>query len=149
MITKILVAIDGSKISQKIVKYSIDLAKQTGASIVLLTVIDDSGLISQSVPANLSPSKVIEPLSHYLNRAAEKFINQAKSLCSKSKISCESRIRQGHPVKEILLEARKSKVDIIVLGSLGKSALESAVLGSVTYGVMHNNTKYPVLVIRK
>ncbi len=149
MISNILVATDGSKISQKAVKYSIELASQTGASITLLTVIDNSSLISQSMPAALSPSKVIEPIAHYLRRAAEKYIERATKVCVKSKVSCEGVIRQGHPVEEILREAKKSKADMIVLGSQGKSTLESAVLGSVTYGVIHNTTKYPVLVIRK
>ena len=41
MISKILVPIDGSKVSQKAAKYAIELAKQTGASLTLLSVIDN------------------------------------------------------------------------------------------------------------
>jgi nucleotide-binding universal stress UspA family protein len=52
-------------------------------------------------------------------------------------------------VEEILKEARKSRADLIVIGSHGRSAIKSAVLGSVTFGVIHKDTKFPVLVIRK
>ena len=46
-------------------------------------------------------------------------------------------------------EAEKSKVDLIVMGSHGQSALVAATLGSVTYGVMHKDTKIPVLVVKR
>jgi len=52
-------------------------------------------------------------------------------------------------VEEIVNEATKSKADLIVIGSHGKSALKAAVLGSVTYGVMHKDAKIPVLIVRR
>jgi nucleotide-binding universal stress UspA family protein len=52
-------------------------------------------------------------------------------------------------VEEIINEAVKSKVDLIVMGSQGRSALKAAFLGSVTFGVIHKDTKIPVLVVRK
>jgi nucleotide-binding universal stress UspA family protein len=55
----------------------------------------------------------------------------------------------GHPVEEIIKEAEKSKMDLIVIGSHGKSAIKAAVLGSVTFGVIHKETKIPVLVVRR
>jgi nucleotide-binding universal stress UspA family protein len=58
-------------------------------------------------------------------------------------------IRKGHPVEEIVNEATKSKVDLIVMGSHGKSALRAAILGSVTYGVLHEETKIPILIVRR
>jgi nucleotide-binding universal stress UspA family protein len=46
-------------------------------------------------------------------------------------------------------EAERSKVNLIIMGSHGRSALAAAVLGSVTYGVIHKDTKIPVLVVRQ
>jgi nucleotide-binding universal stress UspA family protein len=51
-------------------------------------------------------------------------------------------------VKEIVKEAKRSKADIIVMGSHGRSALSAAVLGSVSYGVIHNDKRIHVLVVR-
>jgi nucleotide-binding universal stress UspA family protein len=45
--------------------------------------------------------------------------------------------------------AEKSKVDLIVIGSHGQSALAAATLGSVTYGVIHKDTTIPILVVKK
>jgi nucleotide-binding universal stress UspA family protein len=52
-------------------------------------------------------------------------------------------------VEEIIKQAIKSKTDIIIMGSHGKSALKAAVLGSVTFEVLHKDTKFPVVVVRK
>jgi nucleotide-binding universal stress UspA family protein len=57
--------------------------------------------------------------------------------------------RAGHPIEEIIKEAERSKVDLIIIGSHGMSALKAALLGSVTFGVIHKDTKIPVLVVRR
>jgi nucleotide-binding universal stress UspA family protein len=56
--------------------------------------------------------------------------------------------RGGHPVDEIVKESKKSKADLIVMGSHGRSALSATVLGSVSYGVIHNDKHIHVLIVR-
>jgi len=148
MIKKILVAVAGSDIALKAVKYAVDMAKQTSAALILLNVIDDSAVIAQFIPAEISRVHIPQPIGQYMRGTAEKIIERAVTLCGKHKVKARGVIRHGRPVDEILGEARKSKADIIVIGSRGKGSIESAVLGSVTYGVIHKNTRYPVLVIR-
>jgi len=148
MISKILVATDDSKIAKKAVRHAADLAGQLKASIVLLSVIDDRALITQSIPLDMSQAQIMAPVDKYLRLAAGKYLEKAAALCREKRIKCRSVIRNGNPVHEIIKEAKKSKVDVIVMGSHGKGTFESAVLGSVTYGVIHKNSKYPVLVIR-
>ncbi|MEJ2695505.1 MAG: universal stress protein [Candidatus Sulfobium sp.] len=149
MITKILVATDGSKTAVNAVKYAADLARQTGAGVVLLSVIDKNSVIAQSIPAFSTPTHITESVEDYMRRAAEAYLSAAEKLCRKKGVEAGSIIRSGHPVEEIVKEAGKSKADLIVIGSQGKSALESAVLGSTTYGVIHSGTKTPVLVTKK
>lgn len=43
----------------------------------------------------------------------------------------------------------KSKVDLIVIGSHGKSALKTAVLGSITFEIINKETNLPVLIVRR
>ena len=149
MISKILVTTDGSETARKSVKYAVELAKQTGATITLLSVIDNSALIAKSIPAIASPTNIIEPVENYLSLAAEAYLKEAEKQCKKKGIKAKKIIRSGHSVEEIIKEAKRSKVDLIVMGSHGKSAIKTAVLGSVTFGVIHKDTKFPVLVIRK
>jgi len=148
MVSKLLVATDGSDTAWKAVKYAVGFAKQIGASITLLSVIDKSALIVQSIPVGMA-SNLIAPIDDYLQQAVEGYTQKAEKLCKKNGIKVKIVIRSGHPVEEIIKEAKRSKASIIVLGSHGKGMLESAVLGSITHGVIHNSTKHPVLVIRK
>jgi nucleotide-binding universal stress UspA family protein len=148
MISRILVPTDGSKASRKAVDYAIGLSRQTKASITILGVVDKGAFVAQSIPAHATPTHLRAPIEDYLNELTEAFVAEAVKRCKRKRLKPETVIRSGHPVKEILKEARRSKSDLIILGSHGKGALESAVLGSVTYELIHSDTRYPVLVIR-
>ena len=149
MISKILVPTDGSKTAQKAAMYAVDLAKQLKASIIILSVIDKRTFMGQTIPAEKTSKHVIEPIEDYLREAAEGYAGEIKKLCDKNGVQSKTVITKGHPVEEIVKEAKKSKADLIVMGSHGRSALAAAVLGSVAYGVMHKDTKIPVLVVKK
>jgi nucleotide-binding universal stress UspA family protein len=148
MISKILVPSDGSKTAQRAAAYAIDLAKQLGASIVALSVIDKRSFTAQTVPASETQRHTIEPVEDYLREAAEAYAGEIKKLCDQSGVESIISIKMGHPVEEIVKEAKKSKADLVVMGSQGRSALSATVLGSVSYGVIHNNTRIPVLIVR-
>jgi nucleotide-binding universal stress UspA family protein len=149
MISKILVPIDGSKVSQKAAKYAVELAKQTGASLTLLSVIDKRFIVGQSVSASASPTHLKESVEDYLKQSAQSSTDEIAKECKRKRIQYKAAIRKGHPVEEIVKEATKSKADLIIMGSHGKSALKAAVLGSVTYGVIHKDSKIPVLIVRR
>ena len=148
MISKILVPSDGSKTAQKAAAYAVDLAKQLKASIIVLSVIDQRSLIAQTVPASETPRHTIEPIEDYLKEAAEGYAGEIKKLCDKSGVASKISIKMGHPVEEIVKEAKRSKANLIVMGSHGRSALSATVLGSVSYGVIHNDKSIPVLIVR-
>jgi nucleotide-binding universal stress UspA family protein len=149
MISKILVPTDGSKAAQKAARYAVDLAKQLKASIIVLSVIDKRSFIGQTVPAAGTARHVIEPIEDYLREAAEGYAGEIKKLCDKNGVQPKTVITAGHPVEEIVKEAEKSKADLIVMGSHGRSALGATVLGSVAYGVIHKDTKIPALVVKR
>ncbi len=88
-------------------------------------------------------------MEDYLKQAAQAFTEQIAKICEQNRIRFGVAIRTGHPVAKIMKEATKSKVDLIVMGSHGKSALKAAVLGSITYGVIHKDMKIPVLIVRR
>lgn len=149
MISKILVPTDGSKTAQKAAGYAIGLAKKLHASVIILSVIDKRSLTSQTVPATATSVHITEPVEDYLREAAEVYIGKIKKLCDKNGVQSKSLITTGHPVEEIVKEAERSRASLIVMGSSGKSALEAMVIGSVTYGVIHKDTKLPLLLVKK
>jgi len=147
-ISKILVPSDGSKTAQKAARYAVDMAKQLKASIIALSVIDQRSLIAQTVSASNTARHTIEPIEDYLREAAEGYAGEIKKLCDKSGVASKISIKMGHPVEEIVKEAKRVKANLIVMGSHGRSALSATVLGSVSYGVIHNDKRIHVLVVR-
>ncbi len=149
MISKILLPTDGSKAAQKAARYAVNLATQLKASVIILSVIDNRSLVSQTVVAAETAMQVIQPIEDYLREAAKGYAGEIKKLCDKNGVQSKTVITIGHPVEEIVKEAKKSKADLIIIGSHGRSALAAAVLGSVAYGVIHNDTKIPALVVKQ
>ena len=149
MVSKILVPIDGSKAAQKAARYAVNLAKQLKALVIVLSVVDQRLLLNQAMLGTGTAMIAIEPIENYLQEAAERYVRDIKKLCEKNGIQSKTVIITGHPVEEIVKEAEKSKADLIVMGSHGRSALAAAVIGSVVYGVIHNETKIPTLVVRR
>lgn len=147
MIRNILLATDGSKASRKAADYAVELAGKTGAMLTLLTVVDTSPFVSRSIPALATPTHLAEPVEDYLRQIADAVLEQVEKTFARKKIPSKKIVRSGHPVEEILKEARKSKANLIVMGHNGKGAA-SSLIGSVTFGVLHGNSKVPVLVIK-
>ena len=148
MISRILVPSDGSKTAQTAAAFAVDLARQLNASITVLSVIDKRSLIAQTASLSQTARHTIEPIEDYLQEAANQYAEEIKKLCDKSSVASTILIRKGHPVEVIVKEAKRSKANLIVMGSHGRSALSATVLGSVSYGVIHNDKSIPVLIVR-
>ena len=110
MVSKILVPTDGSKTARKAVRYAVDLAKQLNASVIVLSVVDNRSFIAQTVPAVDTPTHIIAPIEDYLREAAKKHAGEIEKLCDESGVQSETVITIGHPVEDIVKEAKMLKV---------------------------------------
>lgn len=149
MISNILVPTDGSEAAQKAARYEIDLAKQLKCSIIVLSVIDNRSLVAQTISAEENVGHIIEPIEQYLREAADEYAREIKEICDKKGVRSKILVTSGHPAEEIIKGADSSNTDLIVMGSHGRSAVAAAFLGSVTYSIIHKETKIPVLVVRR
>jgi nucleotide-binding universal stress UspA family protein len=150
MISRILLATDGSETALKASRYATQLAKQLGASITILSVIDNRSFPSSyAIPPEATAIHITEPVEDFLKEVAKRDVARVKKLCEKKGVTCRTVISSGHPAEEIIREAERSRSNLIILGSHGKGALAAVFLGSVTYGVMHKETHIPVLVVRR
>jgi len=149
MISTIILPTDGSKTAQKAARYAIDLAQQLQCSIIVLSIIDNRALVAQTIPAWENARHIIEPIEDYLREAAEEYANDIKKICDEKGVRSKILVTSGYPAEEIIKEAESSHADLIVMGSHGRSAFAVAFLGSVTYSIIHNETKIPVLVVRR
>jgi nucleotide-binding universal stress UspA family protein len=149
MIKKILVATDGSDTAMKAAEYAVDLARQTGSTLLILSVIDRNLFVTKAMPGKATPTHLTEPIEDYLRQAAGAYLDEIKDMCRKRKVQGKALIRSGYPVGEILKEAEESNVDLVVIGSHGRTAIAASVLGSVAFGLIHRKSRIPVLVVRR
>jgi nucleotide-binding universal stress UspA family protein len=139
---KILIATDGSKATEKAVDFGIEIARLNGSKVYAVYVIDitsyDSILMDEAWVKNMQDQ--FEKTGHEATSYIEE---NAKAVG----VEAESVILKGNPAKEIMDFAEEQKVDMIVVGSLGKSGVEQFVIGGVSEKVSRN-AKVPVLVVR-
>jgi nucleotide-binding universal stress UspA family protein len=145
MAGKILVPTDGSDMAEKAADFAIGLAKDTGDSIIFLSVVDDyAPAFAYDLESGITidMGEIIEKRDRYIRESVDRLIEKAKA----AGVSSEGKVTEGHAWEEILKEADSSGAAHIVMGSHGRRALAAAVLGNVTFNVIHG-AKVPVTVI--
>ncbi len=148
MISKLLVAIDGSEQAWKCLEFAVELAGQTGSEVTLLTVMDRDSFLSSSVREIPVGGQIIEPVDDYLRQVAEEIVGAAEEYSRGKGVRTRTVIRKGQPVEEIIREAEESKADLVAMGSRGKGALEASFVGSATLAMVRREDRFPILIVR-
>jgi nucleotide-binding universal stress UspA family protein len=142
MFRNILVSVDGSADAERALGEAIDLAQATRARLTILTAIVH--------PPSLSYSSLTAGAADHLARALE---NEAKDVLRRAEERVPedlpvSTVLTGDPIREALLHrVKEGRHDLVVMGSRGRGALASTVLGSVSHHMLHHSP-VPVLVVR-
>ena len=137
-ISRILLPVDGSRLSDAAADMAIDLAGDT-VSIVLLHV-------RRAVPTGLGQPNASE-LLEYLTRGAEEVMAHYRAILTNAKVDFTELVIGGDVAEVIANVADVEKCDMVVMGSKGKSDLEGLFLGSATHKVLQTTNK-PVLVVK-
>jgi len=138
----ILVPYDGSNFSNRAFKKALDIAKADDSKIIIFSVIEGeysaiSGY-SRIHPAVIKKQKI----------AAKKLICKLESAAKSDGVTTSVKIKQGKSiVNEIITFAKSRKVDLIVMGTHGRSGLSRFILGSVANGVTQQ-AKCSVMVVK-
>lgn len=144
MYGRILVAFDGSPISNLALKESIGLAKEMRAELRVVHVIDEATLNWNAEVADIAEIQA--------RTAGEKVLSKAASVALEEGVKAETKLLEietrGHRVSEIIVrEAAAWPADLIVIGTHGRRGFSRLFLGSVAEGVARIATK-PVLLVR-
>ncbi|MGP8321017.1 MAG: universal stress protein [Methanosarcinaceae archaeon] len=138
---KIMIATDGSEPNKKAISYGIEFARLSGAKVYVVYVVDTATF--SSIPMDSGWEVMYELLQKEGTEAIQHTLDDAKA----SGVLVESSLLEGHPSQEIIEFAQDNDIDMIVLGTLGKSGLDRFLLGSVAEKVTRNSG-IPVLVVR-
>ncbi|MFQ5815596.1 MAG: universal stress protein [Candidatus Hydrothermarchaeaceae archaeon] len=142
MYKRILIPIDGSEPSEKAAEHGVKLATAVGAEIVCLYVIDISAF------TGIPTEAIWENMRGLLEEEGKGALSGVEEMAEKNNVKFESIVKDGIPSEDIARTAGEKDIDVIVMGTAGRSGLDKFLLGSVTEKVMRT-APCPVLVIRK
>ena len=124
---RILVAVDGSEFSEAAVDQAVSLGGICNSQVFIISVVDlypEQMAVAPALVENMSKEVRV-----HLDRAAEQFANAG--------IACETIVHMGgKPHEFIVQEARERAVDLIVMGTKGRTGLDRVILGSVAQSVI-------------
>ena len=139
-IQQILVPTDFSEPSKKALKYAVSVAKQLGAKITLLHVVE----LPIAYPYGDYNPFVAEPY-----RIVSAATATAGKICKEEKINPrfirETLVKEGISYQEIVDTAKALKMDLIIIATHGRTGLAHVLLGSTTEKVVRH-APCPVLV---
>ena len=137
MYRNIVLAYDGSKYSNKALQEAISLAKSSGGSLLILSVVDITDEFESEAPG------LTDKMTEKLLKLAQKALGKAIA----AKVKARIEVHVGDAYEMIVDIAKKKKADIIVMGSHGRTGLTRLLMGSVTSRVI-GHAPYSVLVVK-
>jgi nucleotide-binding universal stress UspA family protein len=150
LIKNILAPTDLSLLSAQGVVYAGNLAKATGAQIIVGHVVPTDEFVSHArlLETSYSSAKIEEQLSRLLERHTQllhDFVTR-QLLSSNSALAVRQIVEMGDPYGLIVEWVKKNRIDLIIMSTHGRSGLPRMMLGSVTERVLRN-AHCPVLAI--
>ena len=147
MISKILVAVDGSAHSMKAVDIAAQIAAGLGASVVLLHVIKQV-TVPDAIKEFAKAEHLPEIDADILERGGQHLLSVARDKARSAGVKDVKTELSGGPVaRTIVARAKDDGCDMIVLGSRGMGDIEGMLRGGVSHRV-EILAKCPVLVVK-
>ena len=147
MYKRILVATDGSALSNKAVETGLSLAALSGATVVAHKVVPryPRSYFEGGMPVDMVDVKRIE---QQWSDAAQELVDKVKAQGSAEGVTVKAVIAKSDLVAEAVISAaKKHKCDLIVMASHGRKGIKRLLLGSETQHVL-THSHIPVLVLR-
>lgn len=138
---RILIATDGSPAAAEAVAFGVDLATEQGADVIFVHVAPETDVF----PA--MGFSMVGAVPHNVTAYDRAPLGEAAAYAAEHGISADTKLLAGNTVDEIVAYADSLDADLIVVGSRGHGAIATALLGSVSRGILHES-KRPVLVVR-
>ncbi|HYH63628.1 MAG TPA: universal stress protein [Urbifossiella sp.] len=143
-IRRVLAPTDFSESSVPAVRYAAELATQFGAELTLLHVVQDLTLV---VPDVMMPTPVTMPaLADMVEGGKAGLVAFVKRLGLEA-LNPKTEVRMGAPAAEIVTAAADLKVDLLCIGTHGRTGLAHFLLGSVAERIVRH-APCPVLTVR-
>ena len=137
--SKVLVAVDGSEYSMNAAEYAISITKEYGSQLIALHVITSD---VSTIASTFSPQM------EEIKKNAQEFFDKIRHKGGNWDIPLRTElIASSSIVGGIIDFAEKENIDLIVVGTRGRSGLKKLLLGSVASGIV-NYAHCPVMIVK-
>lgn len=139
MVSRVLVAMDGSEVAEKALEYALEVFP--AASITVLTVVGEpSAMFGEATAIALS-----EDPEGSMTEYAAPVVERAREIAADHDTELGIEVGNGHPARVILSVA--AEYDTVILGSHGGSLTDRLLVGNVAEKVVRR-APCPVTVVR-
>jgi nucleotide-binding universal stress UspA family protein len=148
-ISKIMVGIDGSDESLNAADYAIAIAKRHNAELIAVNVLTSDIGYAYSSPGVESPPLTIREIILLAEDEVKKWFDDIKEKADKNDIRFRSEIimAKKSTVSSMLDYAEEQNINLIVVGTRGRSGIKKMLLGSNASGLV-TYASCPVLVVK-
>jgi nucleotide-binding universal stress UspA family protein len=154
MFERIVVPLDGSRLSADAIPYAGEIARKFNSEIILLRVVSNNNVtylsssrgIDNSAAMEIIPQQMLAKDVENAAYARRYLMNRAKDL-SDDGFQVTYQVVEGAPARSIMEFAITAEASLIVMMSHGRGRFKRALLGSVTDAIMRGSA-IPVMVIR-
>lgn len=140
MFENILVATDGSEHGYRAANIALDLGKISGGKVTAIYVADTNRT------SHLPDDMLLFSIRELLLKEGKEALKHVEDMAREKGVAYEGVVAEGNPGSEIISYAESAKMDIIIMGAVGRTGLDKFLLGSVAEKVVRNS-KIPVLTI--
>ena len=149
--SKILIPVDGSTNSMKAIDYAVDLADKYKSEILALHVLySQSGFaFHKETVAGAITSSSLNDLNLEAKQEAEKWFEEINKRAEERKVQIKTEVvfTVISIVEGILTYAEKENINLIIIGSKGKSGWKKLIVGSVASGIS-TYAHCPILIVK-
>jgi universal stress protein A len=142
-IRRILFPTDFSEYADHAWSYVLSFAKEFAAEVYLLHVVPPPPRLTETYAVNFDPEALLQAQRTEATASLDRLVRAAKE----AGLTAQTAIRVGVDYHEILEYARAQAVDLIVMGTHGRTGLAHVLLGSVAEKVVRRSP-CPVLTIK-
>ena len=133
----ILIAVDGSRDSDFALEQAFSMANTCNSKLYAITVIDTYTKQIEGTPG----------MKEQMEKEAQSLLQTVEAKANEKKIPVETVVHWGrHPHEAIITESKDKGIDLIVLGTHGRTGLKKFFMGSVAQKVI-GYARCPVMVV--
>jgi len=143
-------AIDRSNYKERIITFTISLAKPLSAEIIAIHVIDKSAIVpaTDAYGNYIGGDQIQATEEEELRKQADELLSEAELLGDKEEVKVDKAIIVAPSCAAAIIDyAKKNNVDLIVVGTKGITGLKHFLLGSVANNII-SHAHCPVLAVR-